>query len=51
MKRLVHLLSSAQGNAANKAAARRNMLDVVRHRGRGWGLLAQYEEARLTSTR
>ena len=23
------------------------MLDVVRRRGRGWGLLAQYEESRL----
>ncbi|WP_341678616.1 hypothetical protein [Niveibacterium sp. SC-1] len=50
MKRLVQLLSAAHGKPA-ETNPRANMLALMRHRGRGWGLLAQYEEARLGASR
>jgi hypothetical protein len=54
------LLAQAQGGkpfAAESALATRlsikpmAILEVVRRRGRSWGLLAQYEEGRLGLTR
>lgn len=47
------LLAQANGTRAESASASRlsirplAILEVVRRRGRSWGLLAQYEEARL----
>jgi len=57
---IVHspLLAQAQSgsNAVPAASARMSIrpqaiLEVVRRRGRSWGLLAQYEESRLGGSR
>lgn len=38
---------SVQGGATRLSIKPLAILDVVRRRGRSWGLLAQYEEGRL----
>ncbi|WP_018606837.1 hypothetical protein [Uliginosibacterium gangwonense] len=43
--------SSAVSSSARMSIRPKAILEVVRRRGRSWGLLAQYEESRLGGSR
>lgn len=45
------MASSTIASSARMSIRPKAILEVVRRRGRSWGLLAQYEESRLGSSR